>query len=102
MAQRAVVEGLQTQGSDEEVAYKIDTTTWGGTPTTVSVVCYCLDTNKNMTAVVLPTNTTSVSGDDITLSPLKKLVPGRTYRVDIKFTASAQVVETYFRVACNS
>jgi len=102
MTVRAVTEGLQTQGKDEEISYKIDTTTWGGSPASVSCAVYCLDTNVNVTTIVMPTNSPSISGDDITLSALKKLVPGRTYEVRTKFTATAQVCENKFRVACDS
>ena len=101
MTVRAVTEGLQTQGKDEEICYKIDTTTWGGSPASISVAVYCLDTNKDVTTLVMPVTTTSVSSDDITLSALKSLVPGRTYEVQTKFTASAQVCENKFRVVCD-
>jgi len=100
-SKRAVIEGLQTQGSAEEICWAIDTTDYGGTPTTVSCAVKCLDTNVDVTSIVLPVNTPSVAGDDITLDPLKNLVPGRTYRVDVTFTSDSQVCVPYFRVACD-
>jgi len=97
---QAILEGLQNQGKDEEQAYSIDTTDYGGSPALVSCAVFCLDTNDDVTSVTMPTNSPSVTGDDIGLSVLKSLTPGKTYRVEVLFTSTGQICEVYFRVSC--
>ena len=94
---REVVEGTQVQGEDEEVIYSVDTSNWGGTPTSPSVKVYDAD-GTDVTGDKMPTNSPSVATDTITLSPLKLLTAGVQYRVEVKFTSSGNVLECYFYV----
>ena len=95
-----VAEGLHEQSADEELIYKITTTNWGITPTSPSVKVYDEDPFVDVTSTTMPVNSPSVSGDVITLSPLKLLTKNHTYRIEIKFTAGGNVWECYLRVSC--
>uniref|UniRef100_A0A6M3LAJ4 DUF11 domain-containing protein n=1 Tax=viral metagenome TaxID=1070528 RepID=A0A6M3LAJ4_9ZZZZ len=95
-----VVEGMRYQSASEEIIYKITTTNWGSSPTTISAVVYDEKPFTDVTTTVLPTNTPTASGDVITLSPLKLLTKGHTYRVEVKFTSSSSIWECFFRVYC--
>lgn len=94
---REVVEGVQYQGEDEEIVYTLTTTNWVSSPTNPSVVVKERD-GTDVTATAMPTNSPSVSGDVITLSPLKSLTTGKEYRVEVQFQAGGSKWEAYFRV----
>ena len=94
-----VVEGRQRQSVDEEICYKITTTNWGSDPTGVSVLAHVgEDINTAITATIFPDNTPDVTGDVITLSPLKNLVKNVTYKIDVKFTVAPNTFECFFYV----
>jgi hypothetical protein len=98
---RRVIEGRQHQGVDERVAYSIDTSTWGGSPTSPSVTVRTInldDTFTDVTATVMPTNSPSVAGDVITLSLLRNLTAGVRYRVEVQFTSGGNLYEPFFVV----
>ena len=101
---REVKESPVEQGADESWAYTITTTPWGSTPTSISCAVYDITdgaapiTANDVTSTVMPTNSPSASGDVITLSPLKSLTAGHTYRVEVKFTISGNIAEPYFIV----
>jgi len=97
---RQALEGPLKQGVDESIAYTITTTPWGTAPTAVVVG---VDDRTTLPAVdaaatVMPVLTTSVTGDVITLSPLKLLTAAHTYRVEVRFTVNGNVLEVYFDV----
>ena len=46
----------------------------------------------------MPTNSPTVNGNVITLSPLKLLTAGVLYRVEVKYTISGNILENYFHV----
>ena len=94
---REVKQGVQYQGVDEEIVYTLTTTNWASNPTSPSVQVKESD-GTDVTSTVMPTNSPSVSGDVITLSPLKNLTEGKEYRVDVQFTTGSNVWEAYFRV----
>lgn len=93
---RAIKESPLRQGADESIVYSLTTTPWGSSPSSVSVKVYDITTtSSDVTSTVMPTNSPGVSGDVITLSALKLLTAGHTYRVEIKFTAGGSVFEPY-------
>jgi hypothetical protein len=100
MTKHEVAEGLKEQTSSEEVVYDITTTPWGSSPSSVAVVAYLEGPETVVTTTVFPVNSPSVSGDVITLSPLKSLVKGNTYRVEVLFTIGTEKLECFFRVKC--
>lgn len=97
MSKREVLEGIQYQGEDEEIVYTLTTTNWISSPTSPSVVVKERD-GEDVTSTVMPTNSPSVSGDVITLSPLKSLTVGKEYRVEVSFQAGGSKWEAFFRV----
>jgi len=62
---REVIEGPQPQGVDEEIAWGLDTTGCGGSPTDVTVVVKDSDGNDVTSSVT--TGSVSVAGNVITL-----------------------------------
>ena len=95
-----VIEGIQEQSTNEEIAYAINTTPWGGSPSGPSAVAYDVDSGMDVTATVFPVNAPSVLGDVITLSKLKLLVKGKTYRIEVLFTQGTNILECYLLVKC--
>lgn len=96
-----VLEGFQYQSPDEQLAYNVTTTPFGSTPTNEAVKAYDEHDASDVTTTVYPTNSPSVSGDVITLSLLKALTAGHSYRIDVKFTDSnSNIWELYFIVKC--
>jgi hypothetical protein len=92
---RKFKESPMPQGVDEQVAYVLDTTPWGGSPTNVSVVVkqYGRDVTADVTS-----GTASVSGDDITTPLVKSLSADKVYRLEIKFTSSGNIFEPWGKI----
>ncbi len=100
---REVKEGMQAQGVNESIAYKITSTPWASTPVVTAVKAYDITTDgtrTDVTATVLPSGSSSVTGDIITLPPLTALTYAHTYRVEVKFTSGGNTFEAYFIVKC--
>lgn len=98
---REIKESPIKQGVDEIIAYTLTTTPWGSSPSSVAVVVKDVTKGETLTDVtntVMPTNSPSVSGDVITLSPLKLLTVDHKYRVEVKFTCSGNVFEAFAHV----
>ena len=98
---REVVEGVQYQGVDEAIGYTVDVSalmpTPSDTPSAVVVVVKD-DHGTAVTATVMPTNAPSVADGVISLSPLRSLVAGVLYRVEVQYTIAGNVLESYFYV----
>jgi hypothetical protein len=88
------------QTSGEEIPYTVTTTNWGSSPSSTAVVAYDEVDKDDVTSTVFPTNSPTESGDVITLSLLKALTAGHTYRVEVLFTSGSTKFECYFRVKC--
>ena len=101
MVRNEVTEGLQEQSADEEIPYQIDVSNWGSNPTSPSVKAYIIDSGLEVTSTVYPTNTPTVSDNVITLSVLKDLDVGVTYRIEVQFNIGSTIFECYFRVYCD-
>ena len=98
MTSRRVKESDLRQGEDEQIAYTVTTTPWGSSPTNVAVVAKDMtDNNAVVTSTVL-SGSASVSGDVITTPKVQNLVAGHKYRIEVKFTASGNVLECYFEL----
>lgn len=95
-----VEEGTRYQSADEEKVYTITTTKLVSNPTSPTAVAFDLTTGETVTSTVFPTNSPSVSGDVITLSPLKSLSKGHTYRIEVLFTVGSSKHEGYIIVQC--
>lgn len=95
---REVQEGKQYQGADESISYTLDVSAIGSSPSSVSVVVKDVTNAATVTSTVMPTNSPTVAGNVITLSPLKFLTAGVLYRVEVKYTVSGNILESYFYV----
>ncbi len=95
---REVLEGVQYQGVDESIAYTLDVSAIGSSPSSVTVVVKDVTNATTVTDTVMPTNSPSVSGNVISLSALKLLTDGVLYRVEVKYTIGGNILESYFYV----
>lgn len=94
---REIVEGRQSQGEDESIAYQLTTTPWGSSPSSVVAKIYVQASPVTLTDVT-DTNmagSPSVNGDVITLPVVSGLSAGTIYRVEVQFTISGNVMEAY-------
>lgn len=97
---REVTEGTQYQGEDERIAYTLDVSDVGIDPTNVVVSVYQVDglTFTDVESTVMPANSPTVDGNIITLSLLRNLTRGKTYRVEVRFTITGNIFEHYIPV----
>lgn len=98
MSIREVVEGTQEQGVDESIAYTLDTTAAGGTPSSVSVAVKLWPAGTDVKSTVMPSGSPSVNGNVITLPALGSLTAENTYRVEVKYTTGGNVLEDYILI----
>lgn len=95
---REAKQGQLLQGKDEEIIYTLNTTPWGGSPSSPSHKVYDQTAaDADVTATVSPGSATA-SGNVITLPKLKALTEHHVYRVEVKFSAGGSVWEPYFTV----
>jgi len=95
-----VTEGVQYQTSDDILTYTITTTNTASSPSSATAKAYDESVDKDVTSTVFPTNSPSVSGDVITLSPLRALTTDHSYRIEVTFVVGADTYKRYFRVKC--
>ncbi len=97
--ERSVEEGDQAQGVDEQIVYTLSTTKVGSSPTSPSVKVFDVKASyEDVTSTVMPSGSPSVASDVITLPKLQSLTAGKVYRVEVKYTVSGNLIETYFNV----
>jgi len=103
-----VSEGIQYQSSDEELCYRLTTTNWVSNPTNPVIKAYdetignedVTDTYPDSSDGLFPTNNPLVDGDQITLSPLKNLIAGHIYRIEVRFAVGDNIYSAHFKVQC--
>lgn len=99
---REVLEGMRTQGPNEQIAYSVTTTAWGSSPS--SVACYLYDVTDQSTDVSVTSTklsgSVSTGGDVITTPKVISLVLGHMYRLDVRFTSGGNVYEAIVRIKC--
>ncbi|MHA2264512.1 MAG: hypothetical protein ACXAEN_19125 [Candidatus Thorarchaeota archaeon] len=93
---REVVEGKQYQGEEEQIAYTVDISNWGSTPTSPSVKAYDIQDNYNDVSGTVLSGGPTIAGDVITTPVVQALTAGKEYRIEVKFTLAGNVVEAYF------
>lgn len=92
---REVAEGPQYQGEDEQIAWGIDITEWGSSPTGISVVVKDEDGN-DVTSTVTTGSPSAVDSTTIKTPVIHSLTAGTQYRVEVLFTVDTQILECYF------
>lgn len=103
---RQIAESPMEQGTAEIISYRFNTTKAqnNGTATPSSATITVFDVTDgaytDVTSTVMPTNSPTIATVYITLSPLKLLTVGHTYRVEILFVVSGNTLEHYHVVYC--
>lgn len=103
---REIREGLQLQGKDEIVAYRLDTSNCSldpSAPSTPAGVACTIWTVTEVAGLITYTDVTAtkmsgaatVSGQYITLPLVTSLAAGTLYRVEVKFTLEGNTFEPY-------
>ena len=96
---REVVEGLQTQGTNEAIAYTVTTTPWGSAPS--APVFTLMDRGStpwvNVTASKA-SGSPSVVGDVVTTPLVAGLVEGGQYRAFVRFICKGNTLECFFDI----
>jgi len=95
-----IQEGRLYQGTAERIAYAIDTSNVATSPSSPSATAYDEQDETDVTTTVFPTGSPSASGNVITLTLLRELTIGHTYRIEVSFNSGANVYEFYFIVEC--
>jgi hypothetical protein len=97
---RLVLEGLQTQGPNEEIPYRIQVTP--GAVSVVSVTVTDQTTRQACTETVMPGAAgAAVQDGAIVLPALKSLTIGHTYQVAVLYSdGQGSRLEPLFRVRC--
>jgi hypothetical protein len=97
MSNREFTQSPIEQGTEEEIAYTLDTTPWGASPSVVvpKVFDVTYGAREDVTATMMPAGSASVVGNVITLPKLKSLVAGHTYRLEVKFTSGGNIFEAW-------
>lgn len=96
---RDVIEGLQSQGANEEIQYSITPV-----PVPVSVVSVTvrdLTTDTVVTPTVMPAGSAVISSGAIVLPILKALTAGHLYEIAIIYSDGTSKIEPLIRVLCN-
>lgn len=90
---RMITESPLYQGVDEQIAYALATTPWGSSPTSPAVILK--DRSGTDVSATYLSGTPTVSGNVITTPTVQSLVAGSQYRLEIQFTVSGNVEETW-------
>ncbi len=97
-----VQEGIRIQHTDEVIIRTVDfdPATTESTVTSPVVKVIQEDDGTDVTSTVMPTNSPSVATLVVTLSALKSLTAGKSYRVEVKVTAGSNTLVSIHRVRC--
>ena len=87
------------QRESEEIAYVVDSSNWGTSPSgvLVSAVVWDGSTWSDVSANILE-GSASVDGNEITTPVVKNLVAGKAYRIMILFSAGGMVYEPFLEI----
>jgi hypothetical protein len=103
-SKREIKEGLQEQGTEEEITYTLTVPSTWGTPTgTPTVKGYSSIDNvyTDVTSVIFPSGSASIASQVITLPKCKALTADTLYRIEIKFDCTnGDVKEAYAWIQC--
>jgi hypothetical protein len=97
MAVREVSEGLQRQGIDEFIPYRVNVSRWATSPTDPIVVAYNATSWEDVSDDILD-GTPIVDGVYIVTPLVGNLVLGELYKIVVTFSEGSTVRSCYFRV----
>lgn len=90
---------ILSQGEDESIARKLDVSTVGSGATSPSVTVKDMTADGEDVTATVATGSASVDENDvITLPAIHSLTAGHEYRVEVQYTISGNVFETYFYI----
>jgi hypothetical protein len=95
---REAKESELKQGITEIIAYQLDVTPWGASPTSPVVKLYSYNENTRAYTDVSATSltgTAQVSGNVVTTPGVKSLTEGGRYRLDVQFEISGNTFVAY-------
>lgn len=92
MTLRIFKEKTKAQGKDEEIAYKIDTTPWGGSPSNPEVQLVCKGVSVGGECL---DGAPQIEGNVITTPLVLGLIAGNRYRLEVKWTCQSNTLEAY-------
>ncbi len=97
-----VQEGVRIQHTDEIIIRSVDfdPATVESSVSSPVVVVFQEDDGSDVTSTVMPTNSPSAATLVVTLSALKSLTAGKSYRVEVKVTAGSNTLVSIHRVRC--
>jgi hypothetical protein len=89
-----------SQGPDEKIAYRIDTSKWPGSGNPTNPVVKLFDNaNIDVSATYL-LGSPSISTTFITTPLVQNLVEGKTYRLEVKWDRSGNTLEAFGGIEC--
>ena len=92
--------GSTTQRPDEDIAYTVDVSNVGSSPTVNDVKAYQRSDGSDVSDTVL-TGSATVSGDVITTPKVGSLTDAVTYQIEVNYTISGNVYEDMFEITCS-
>jgi hypothetical protein len=93
---REVIESPLTQGVDEQIKYTLDTTPWGGSPSSATAKIFSISNGTKVdTTITNISGSSMISGNIITLPTVSNLIVRTTYRLEVQFTVGGNLFEAY-------
>lgn len=94
---REIIESPIEIGSGETYTRPLDTTKWGGTPSSPSVTLYRQDGPDTLTDVSATnlTGSASVQDDYVYLPTITGLTAGKTYKIVVSMVIGGDTLEAY-------
>ena len=93
-----VIEGLQHQGVNESISYKVTTTNWGGSPSATNHDIFDEDDLATSLKSSLMPGASTVVDDNVVLPKLDGITAGKIYIIFVSFTSGGNGLEGFFRV----
>ena len=106
MTARIVREGRQVHSSSEIIAWAVDTTNWGGSPSSPGAEIFLYNpadgTYTDKTTDLFGANTPTVSSNIVTCPALSgsALTIGATYRLEVTFVIGGNTLECVIPIDC--
>ena len=98
MASREVLDGVQVQGINESVIYKVKTDNWGGSPSGPDFAIFDEEDYGTDLKGTLTTGAATVDVNDVVLPAISGGTQNHIYRVFVSFTSGGNDLECYFRI----
>ena len=99
MSIRNTIPAGRPQGPNEDLVYTLDTTRWGGSPSSVTIEAIRQSDGEDVVDIVTP-NDFPVTGDNISIR-IRNLTLNEFYTFIVSFTTPTQPMQTAeFTIPC--